>query len=184
MDKCHWGWRPAERPQTEDAPALVTLSWTCPKETSSSPENCQSLSSLPFTLCNLSLSFSMWCYQDRDPNLHILFHFSPCFLCMMSLWCPMSPPYSEALAPLGRGNSKAPASLRAPFQQTRRDIFKFTVHSSCDLWGRQGRKSKQSCYLSLQNPYLLTSAGSTAQYKHTKQQQELGEGRGYSSISI
>lgn len=126
----------------KDAPAPATPSWTCPKKTNSSPENCQNLFSLPFTLCNLSLSFSTWCYQDRDPNLHILFYFFLCFLSTMSVWCSASPPYSEALAPLGR---VAPKLLPAPgLLSNRPGETSFNSQSTAPVISEEGKEGKAS----------------------------------------
>lgn len=142
MDKCHWGWRPAERPQTERCTCCSDTFMDLTKKTNPSPENCQNLSLLPFTLCNLSLSFSTWCYQERDPNLAFLFYFSMCFLCMIPVWCSVSPPYSEAPAPLVR---VAPKLLPAPgLLSNRPGETSFNSQSTAPVISEEGKEGKAS----------------------------------------
>lgn len=143
------------QPERKEAPAPAASSWTCPRETIPSPENCQSLSPFPFTLCTLSLSFSPWCYQDKYPNLCILLHLLPHIRCTMQ--CSMSlliTHKSPSSLGLGEHQSSCQPSDLFPTDQERC----LSTHGPQALWPlrKVRKKSKRSCYLTLQDPYLLT----------------------------
>lgn len=129
-------------PRQKNAPALVTPSWTCPKKTNSSPEKCQSLSSLPFTLCNLLLSFSGGATKTETQIFTFCF-ISPCISyawCLYAAHCPL--PTQKPWLPRAGGTPKL---LPAPgLLSNRPGEISFNSQSTSPMFSEEGKEGKAS----------------------------------------